>query len=55
MRRQQLRMGIFAVVVVVIGIALLVEPPGVVGGLGYAVVLVAIIASILRERRRPRG
>jgi hypothetical protein len=45
-------MIIFGVVSVVIVIGVIVEPPGVVGGVGLAVVLITMILLILRERRR---
>jgi hypothetical protein len=51
MRRHQLRMIVLAVVAVVILAALILEPPGTVEGVGYAVALLAMILVILRERR----
>jgi drug/metabolite transporter (DMT)-like permease len=54
MRRQQLRLVVFSVVLVVIGVAFLVERPGLLEALGSAVVIVAILVAVLRERRKPR-
>jgi hypothetical protein len=53
-RRTQARMLVFGVVLLLISVALIFEPPGGVEGIGYAVVIVAILAAILRERRRSR-
>jgi hypothetical protein len=50
--RSGLRMIIFAVVSVVIVVGVIVEPPGVVGGVGYAIVLVTMILLLLRERSK---
>ena len=52
--RGQLRTIVAAVVIVVIGVAFFVETPGTVEGVGLAVVLLAMILVILRERRSPR-
>jgi hypothetical protein len=54
MQRQRLRLNLLGLVVLLIAIASIVEPPGVAAGIGYGVVLVAIIVAILRERRRHR-
>jgi hypothetical protein len=47
-------MIVFGAVFVLIGVTLIVEPPGAVAGGGYAFVLVTMILLILRERRKPR-
>jgi hypothetical protein len=51
--RSGLRVIVFGVVSVVIVVGVIVEPPGVVEGLGLAVVLVTMILLMLRERRKP--
>ena len=45
----------FGVVIAVIVLGFIVESPGTVEGVGFAVVLVAIIALIAHERRNPRA
>jgi hypothetical protein len=47
-------MLVFGVVFVLIGVTLIVEPPGQVGDLVLAAVLVIMLLVILRERRKPR-
>jgi hypothetical protein len=47
-------MTVFSAVSVVIVLAVILEPPGVIEGVGFAVVLVTMILLILRERRKPR-
>jgi hypothetical protein len=49
--RSRLRMIVFGVVSVVIVVGVIVEPPGVVETVGFAVVLVTMIFLLLRERR----
>jgi hypothetical protein len=51
--RSRLRVIIFSVVSVVIVVGAIAEPPGVIEGVGLAVVLVIMISFIIRERRRP--
>jgi hypothetical protein len=51
--RSRLRIIVFAVVSVVIVVGAILEPPGVVGGVGLGVVLAIMLLLILRERRRP--
>ena len=53
-RRSQLRMIVFGVVFIVVAVALIVEPPGQLGDLVLAAVLVIMLQVILRERRKPR-
>jgi hypothetical protein len=53
--RDQLRILICGIVIVVIAAASIIEPPGVVEGVGYAIVTVAMLITIQRERRRLRG
>ena len=50
--RSGLRVIVFDAVCVVIVIGVIVEPPGLVEGVGLAVVLVTMILLILRERRK---
>jgi hypothetical protein len=45
-------MIVFSVVSVVIVVGVIVEPPGVLEGVGLAVVLVTMISFLIRERRR---
>jgi hypothetical protein len=52
--RGQLRMLLFGVVVVLIAVSAIVEPPGTATAIGDAVVLVVILSLIVRERRRAR-
>jgi hypothetical protein len=48
--RGQLRMIIAALVIVVIVVASILEPPGLGQGIGYAAVVLVMILVILRER-----
>ena len=50
-RQQQLRLIVFGIAIVLIGVAAVAEPPGLVAGVGYAVVVLAIIFTVVRERR----
>jgi Na+/H+ antiporter NhaB len=50
-RQQQLRLIVFGIAIVLIAVAAVAEPPGPVGGVGYAVVVLAIIFTVVRERR----
>jgi hypothetical protein len=50
--RSQLRMIVFGVVIAVIVLGFIVESPGTVEGVGFAVVLVTMVLLILRERRK---
>jgi hypothetical protein len=52
--RGQLRMTLAGIVFVVIGVALIVEPPGTAGGIGLAIVLVAMLVVVLQEWSRLR-
>jgi hypothetical protein len=52
--RGQLRTIVAGVVIVVIAASLFVESPGAVEGVALAVVVVAMMLVILRERRNPR-
>ncbi|HEY4427778.1 MAG TPA: hypothetical protein VGN08_06200 [Solirubrobacteraceae bacterium] len=52
--RSRTRMTVFGVVIVIIAVASILEPPGVVEGVGYAVVVVVMVSLLLRERRRRR-
>lgn len=52
--RGQLRMILAGVVFIVIGVALIVEPPGTVGGIGFAIVLVAMLVVVVQEWRKLR-
>jgi EamA domain-containing membrane protein RarD len=52
--RSQLRTIVAGVVIVVIGVALLVETPGTVESIGFVVVVLAMILVIVRERRGAR-
>jgi hypothetical protein len=53
--RSQLRTIVFSVVLVVIVLAVIIEPlGGTVESVGLAIVLVTMIALILRERRKAR-
>jgi hypothetical protein len=45
---------VLGVVLVVISVALILEPPSGVEGVGYAVALVALIVAVLRERKKAR-
>jgi EamA domain-containing membrane protein RarD len=47
-------MAVAGVVLVVIGVASIVEPPGVVAGIGFVVVIVAMILVVLQEWRKQR-
>jgi len=50
--RSQTRMLVFAVVIILIAVASILEPPGSLQAVGYAVVVVVILAFMVRERRR---
>ncbi len=52
--RDQLRMIVCGVVLVVIAIASIIEPPGVIEGIGYALVIAAMLIVIQRARKRLR-
>jgi hypothetical protein len=52
--RSQLRMIVAGMVVIVITAASIVETPGAVEGLGFAVVVIAMLLVIQRERRNLR-
>jgi len=52
--RSELRTFIFGVVIVLILAVLIFEPPGTLAAVGYAVVLVTMVLSIVRERRAKR-
>jgi hypothetical protein len=52
--RSHLRIVVFGVVIIVIGIASIVESPGAGEAVVFAVVLVAMILLIARERKNPR-
>jgi hypothetical protein len=45
-------MIVFGVVSIVIVVGVIVEPPGVVEGVGFGVVLVTMILLLIRERRK---
>jgi EamA domain-containing membrane protein RarD len=53
--RDQLRMIVCGVVILIIAVASIAEPPGTVQSIGYAVVIVAMMIVIQRERKRLRG
>jgi hypothetical protein len=50
--RSQARHILYGVVIVLIALASIIEPPGTVEAIGYAVVIVALLAAVLRERRK---
>jgi len=50
--RSQTRMLVFAVVIILIAVASILEPPRSLQAVGYAVVVVVILAFMVRERRR---
>lgn len=52
--RGQLRTIVAAAVIVVIVIALFVESPGTVEGIGLGIILLAMVFVVLQERRKPR-
>jgi hypothetical protein len=52
--RARLRLVLFSVVVIVIGVASIVETPGTTEGIGYAVVILALVLIVARERRSAR-
>jgi hypothetical protein len=50
--RRQLRMILFGVVIALIAVGAIVEPPGTAAAVGDAVILAVIVALVVRERRR---
>jgi len=52
--RGQLRTLIYGLVMIVIGVALILEPPGTLETVGYIVVLVVMASLIVRERTANR-
>lgn len=52
--RSQLRVIVFSLVSVVIVVSVIVEPPGLIAGVGLAVVLITMMLLILRERTKSR-
>jgi hypothetical protein len=53
--RHQTRIAVCGIVIVVIALASIFEPPGTVEAIGYAVVLVVMLLLIRREMRASRG
>jgi Flp pilus assembly protein TadB len=51
--RSRLRIVVFGVVIIVIGLASIVESPGTAEAVVFAVVLVTLLLRIVRERRNP--
>jgi hypothetical protein len=52
--RSRLRISVFGVVIIVIVLGFIIESPGTIEAVGLAVVCVAMILLILRERGNPR-
>ena len=52
--RRQARVAVCGVAIVAISLATIFEPPGTAEGIGYAVVLVVLVALIVREMRADR-
>jgi hypothetical protein len=50
--RSQLRLVVCGVVIIVIAVASIVEPPGLIEAVGYIVVVAAMLAVVQRERRK---
>lgn len=50
--RSRVRHIAYGVVLVLIALASIIEPPGGVEGVGYAIVIVAILIAFARERRQ---
>ena len=50
--RGQLRIIVAALVIAVIAIAAVIEPPGLAGAVGYALVVAAMVLVLVRERAR---
>jgi Flp pilus assembly protein TadB len=51
----QLRMIVCGIVLIVIAVASIIEPPGAIQRIGYIIVIVAMLVVIQRERKRLRG
>jgi hypothetical protein len=54
MMRGQLRLIVCVVVIVVIAITSILEPPSLTQGVGFGLVVVAMVTVIVRERNKPR-
>lgn len=52
--RGELRTLVYGLAIVLIVVALFVEPPGTAGTVGYAIVLATMVLLIVRERRAKR-
>lgn len=52
--RGQLRMVVAGIVIIVIAAASIVEPPGTLQGIGFAIVVLAMLLVVLQEWRRSR-